>query len=97
MADEFSELGAQRVGISADPEGRQKAFDEKNGFGFPLLSDPKREIAAQFAVKRFGLLPSKRATFVIGTDRRIIGVVRSELDMKGHADKALEILRSEVG
>lgn len=77
--------------------GRQKAFDEKNGFGFPLLSDPKREIAAQFAVKRFGLLPSKRATFVIGTDRRIIGVVRSELDMKGHADKALEILRSEVG
>ena len=75
--------------------GRQKAFDEKNDLGFPLLSDPDREIAALFGVKRFGPLPSKRATFVIGTDRSILGVVRSELDMAGHADQALEILRTQ--
>jgi len=96
LADAFSELGAQRVGISADPVGRQKAFDVKNDLGFPLLSDSKREIAAIFGVKRFGPLPSKRATFVIGTDRTIRGVVNSELDMQGHANKALAILRSEV-
>jgi len=75
---------------------RQKAFDEKNALGFPLLSDPDREIAKRFGVKRFGPLPNKRATFVIGTDRKILGVVQSELDMTGHADQALEILRNEA-
>jgi len=90
------ELGAQRAGISADPVDRQKAFDEKNDLGFPLLSDPNREIAKLFGVKRFGPLPSKRATFVIGADRKILGVVNSELDMSGHADKALSILRENL-
>ena len=73
---------------------RQKAFDEKNTLGFPLLSDPDRKIAEIFGVRRFGPLPSKRSTFVIGTDRRILGIVKSEFDMQGHADKALDILRS---
>ena len=95
MATEFAELGAQRAGISADPVDRQKAFDEKNGLDFPLLSDPDRKIAEIFGVRRFGPLPSKRSTFVIGTDQRILGIVTSEFNMHGHADKALEILRSE--
>lgn len=97
MASEFSELSAQRVGISADPVDRQKAFDEKNNLGFPLLSDPDREIAKLFGVKRFGPFPSKRTTFVIGTNRKILGVINSELDMSGHAAKALAILRSKSG
>lgn len=72
---------------------RQKAFDEKNDLGFPLLSDPDRSVAKHFGVKRFGPLPSKRSTFVIGTDRTLLGVVNSEIDMTGHADRALAILR----
>ena len=82
------------MGISADPVDRQKAFDEKNGFGFPLLSDPDREIARQFGVKRMGPLPSKRATFVIDTDRTVLGVFTSELNMDAHADQALAVLRA---
>ncbi len=82
------------MGISADPVDRQKAFDEKNSLGFPLLSDPERTIARQFGVKRMGPLPSKRSTFVIGSDRRVLGVVSSELDMNKHADEALAILRA---
>lgn len=72
---------------------RQKAFDEKNDLGFPLLSDPDRKVAKHFGVKRFGPLPSKRSTFVIDTDRTLLGVIHSELDMTGHADQALAILR----
>ena len=72
---------------------RQKAFDEKNDLGFPLLSDPDRQVARLFGVRRFGPLPSKRATFVIDTDRTLLGAIHSELDMTGHADQALEILR----
>ena len=82
------------MGISADPVDRQKAFDDKNDLGFPLLSDPDREIARQFGVKRFGPLPSKRATFVIGPDRTLLAAFASELDMEAHADQALAALRS---
>lgn len=80
------------MGISADQVDRQKAFDELNRLGFPLLSDPEREVARRFGVKRLGPLPSKRATFVIDTDRRLLAAIRSETDMLTHADRALEVL-----
>ena len=75
---------------------RQKAFDKKNGLGFPLLSDPDRKIAKQFGVRRFGPLPSRRATFVIDTDRRLLGEITSEFDMNTHADEALELLNEAI-
>ncbi|MFT5201010.1 MAG: peroxiredoxin Q/BCP [Candidatus Aldehydirespiratoraceae bacterium] len=81
------------MGISADPVDRQKEFDDKNTLGFPLLSDPDREVSKAFGVKRMGPLPSKRATFVIGTDRRLLKSIRSETNMLQHADEALEVLR----
>ena len=82
------------MGISADPVDRQKEFDDKNGLGFPLLSDPDREVSKAFGVKRLGPLPSKRATFVIDTDRRLVASIRSETDMLKHADEALEALKA---
>ena len=93
LSADFKDLGASRVGISADPVSRQKAFDDKHGLGYPLLSDPDRKIARLFGVKRMGFLPSKRSTFVIGTDRTILGAISSEFDRAGHGDQALEILR----
>ncbi len=82
------------MGISADPVDRQREFDAKNDLAFPLLSDPSRTVAAQFGVKRFGKLPSKRATFVIDRDRRLLAAITSETSMNKHADDALEALRS---
>jgi peroxiredoxin Q/BCP len=80
------------VGISADSVDRQKEFDDKNELGFPLLSDPSRTIAAQFGVKRFGPIPSKRATFVIDQDRSLVAMIKSETSMTKHADEALQAL-----
>ena len=82
------------MGISADPVDRQKEFDDKNSLGFPLLSDPDRDVSKVFGVKRMGPLPSKRATFVIDTDRRLVKAIRSETNMLTHADEALEALGS---
>ncbi len=82
------------MGISADPVDRQREFDEQNQLGFPLLSDPDRTVARAFGVKRLGPLPSKRATFVIDTDRRLLRSIRSETDMLAHADEALEVLQA---
>lgn len=94
LAGEFAEVGAQRVGISADSVERQAAFAELGGFDYPLLSDPDRSIAKSFGVKRPGPLLNKRATFVIDTDRTVLEVIASETNMEVHADRALETLRS---
>ena len=51
---------------------------------------------AQFGVRRgfAKLSPTKRATFVIGSDLRVLGVIQSEVRMNVHADKALELLQA---
>jgi thioredoxin-dependent peroxiredoxin len=97
LAAEFEAVGAQRVGISADPVDKQRTFSDKHGFDYPLLSDEDRRVAAIFGVKRaLPLLPNKRATFVIGTDSKVIDVIASEINMAKHADLALETLRAQT-
>ncbi len=95
LGSEFEAVGAQRVGISADKVDRQARFDAKHALGYPLLSDPDRTVARQFGVKRPGPLMNKRATFVIGTDRRILAAFSSEMNMEAHADEALSVLRGQ--
>jgi thioredoxin-dependent peroxiredoxin len=95
LGKEFAAVGAQRVGISADGVDKQKAFSDKHSFDYPLLSDPGKDVAAIFGVKRpLGFLPNKRSTFVIGTDSRIVEVISSEVNMDKHADQALATLRA---
>jgi len=97
LAKEFAEVGAQRVGISPDEVSKQQEFSAKHGFDYPLLSDPGGEVARQFGVRRkFGPLLTRRQTFVIGTDRRVLDVIKSEVRMSVHADKALEVLRTRA-
>ncbi|MDA8356773.1 MAG: peroxiredoxin [Actinomycetota bacterium] len=93
LAAEFGAAGAQRVGISADRVDKQKQFSEKYSFDFPLLADPDYAVANQFGVRRaLKALGNRRVTFVIGTDRTVLGVIVSEVSMRAHADRALEIL-----
>lgn len=95
LAAEFAELKANRVGISPDDVAKQQAFSEKHAFDFPLLSDPDGAVASQFGVRRsFGPLLTRRHTFVIDTDRTVLEVIKSELRMAVHADRALEVLRA---
>jgi peroxiredoxin Q/BCP len=98
LAAEFEAVGAQRVGISADPIEKQAKFSEKHAFDYPLLSDTDRQVAAVFGVKRgLSILPNKRATFVIGTDRKVVEVITSEINMDKHADLALKALQAPAG
>ncbi|MFM7067996.1 MAG: peroxiredoxin, partial [Actinomycetes bacterium] len=91
---EYAEVGAQRVGISIDKPASQSKFDQKHGLGYPLLSDPDRSVARRYGVARpLPLFPNKRATFVIGSDRRVLAAIVSETDMTKHADEALDVLR----
>jgi peroxiredoxin Q/BCP len=95
LAAEFAAAGARPVGISGDSVDRQQEFAGRHTLGFPLLSDTEGTVREHFGVKRgFSLAPTKRATFVIAQDRTVLEVVRSELRMSAHADRALAALRA---
>jgi len=70
MAD-FDGGGAQILGISVDAPAANKAFSDKNGLKFPLLSDYTRYVSIQYCgvVTNFaglaGLTASNRAAYVI--------------------------------
>ena len=96
LASEFAEVGAQRFGISRDDVETQRSFSEKHGFDYPLIADTDGSISKVFGTKRIGPVWSKRHTFVIGRDRTVIAAIRSETDMKTHADEALAALRSDA-
>jgi peroxiredoxin Q/BCP len=97
LAKEFAEVGAQRIGISPDDVAKQAEFTAKHSFDFPLLSDPDGAVATQFGVRRrFGPLLTRRQTFVIDTDRRVLDVIKSEVRMDTHADQALAALRARA-
>ncbi|HTS97373.1 MAG TPA: peroxiredoxin [Streptosporangiaceae bacterium] len=99
LAREFADVGAARVGISRDQVSKQQQFADKYSLGYPLLSDADGQVARQFGVRRsvaVGPLVTRRMTFVIGTDRRVLDVIHSEVSMDAHADRALKVLRARA-
>ncbi|MBC8091092.1 MAG: peroxiredoxin [Pseudonocardia sp.] len=96
LAGEFAALGAQPVGISGDNVTAQSTFAGAHSLGYPLLSDAGKKVAKELGAKRAWLpggLATKRMTFVIGQDRRIIEVIASETKFDLHADDALAALQ----
>lgn len=69
--DQFEELDAQVVGISAQDVGSHEKFSDKHGFGFPLLSDPDKTVAAAYGTLGPIGFP-RRSVFIIDAD----GIVR---------------------
>ena len=97
LAAEFAAAGAQRVGISRDEVDKQREFAELYDLDYPLLSDPDGKVAEAMGVKRkllLGSLSTRRMTFVIDTDRRVLEVIHNERTMTDHADRALSALEA---
>ncbi|MEU6591765.1 peroxiredoxin [Streptomyces sp. NPDC046881] len=98
LAAEFAAVGARPVGISGDTVDKQQEFAGRHGLGMPLLSDADGAVRERFGVRRgFSLAPTRRVTFVIAQDRTVLDIVRSELRMNTHADRALAALRAHQG
>jgi peroxiredoxin Q/BCP len=76
-----------------DQVEKQKEFDDKHQLGFPLLSDPDQTVASLLGAKRKGPFGNKRITYVIGQDRTILEIIKSETNMNVHADSALDVLK----
>jgi glutaredoxin-dependent peroxiredoxin len=68
---EFSKINAQVVGIDVNDPWTNKAFAEKNGLTFPILSDYNRDIVRMYNVfhNDFGNLKgytvAKRSVFIL--------------------------------
>src|SRR5882757_1452366 len=94
LASERASVGAQPVGVSPDSVSNQQKFASARSLGYPLLSDEGGAVAKELGVWR-KLLPihTKRVTFVIGEDRKVVEVIRGEIQFDRHADEALRILK----
>jgi peroxiredoxin Q/BCP len=93
----FSELGAEVIGISSDPEESHADFASRLGLPFLLLSDPGGEVRKIYGVgKTLGLLPG-RVTFIIDRSGVIRHVFSSQLNAKKHVEEALRILEAIRG
>jgi peroxiredoxin Q/BCP len=96
LAAEFAALGAQPVGISSDPVAKQSTFATSHSLGYPLLSDEDSAVAKELGAYRPWLpggLHTRRMTYVIDTDRRLVDSFGSEMQFDDHADRALTILQ----
>ncbi len=98
LRDGFTDLknaGITIIGISSDSVKSHKKFQEKNHLPFVILSDAKQKVAELYGVARgflFSWLGSKRVTFLIGKDGRIVDVLKN-IDLKHHADQIIKIFK----
>lgn len=90
---EFKDLGAEVIGISADSLQSHINFKSKFNLPFILLSDNDKKLRKLFGVENDLLFIPGRQTFVINKEGKIILIFNS---MSGniHIIKALEILKN---
>jgi peroxiredoxin Q/BCP len=67
----------QVIGVSFDSAESHKSFADKYKLNFTLLADPDGKIVDAFGVKMDGRKISKRVSFLIGLDGKIIHVTNS--------------------
>jgi len=100
MLAEFTEYGAELIGISVDGPWCHTAFSQARKLHFPLLADfePKGEVARKYGVYRADEGTSERALFVIDGNGRIHWSYVSPIGVNPGADgilKALEDLQQK--
>lgn len=94
--EDFTDLGAEVIGVSSDSIVSHQKFVSKHKLPFILLSDEDKNIRKLFGVPTalFGLLPG-RVTYV--TDEKgIIRLIFDNLSAKIHIEKALQMLKKIV-
>ncbi len=92
--EDFTEAGADVIGVSPDSAEDHQAFKAKHRLPFTLLTDRSGAAAQAMGVKKvFGLLPG-RVTFVIDRDSILRHRFDSALRMKDHAAEALELVKT---
>ena len=90
---DFQDLGAEVIGVSADSVASHQNFQQKYKLPFILLSDADKKLRRLFGVPStlFGLIPG-RVTYVFDASGTCIYIF-DNLSAKNHIDKALQALQ----
>ncbi|WP_273567695.1 peroxiredoxin [Maribacter halichondriae] len=91
--EDFTNLGAEVVGISSDSAKMHRKFTSTYDLPFVLLSDPNKKTRKLFGVENriFNLLPG-RETFVFDKQGKLI-MVFNNMNTSQHVKKALQALK----
>lgn len=91
---DFTNAGAEVIGVSSDSDDSHHAFAEHHALPFRLVADRDGSLRKAFGVpKTLGLLPG-RVTYVIDRDGVVQHIFNSQLAPKRHIDEALKTLDS---
>jgi peroxiredoxin Q/BCP len=93
--EDFVGAGAEVIGISADSVDSHERFGAKHRLPFTLASDREGNTARAYGVGTsfMGLLPG-RVTYVIDREGIIRDAFSSQLRVKTHVERALELVRT---
>ena len=96
----FRKLGAEVLGVSRDSVKSHDNFCAKQGFAFPLVSDPDERLCKAFDVikpkKLYGreFIGVERSTFLIDP-AGVVPAAWRKVKVGGHADAVLDTLKTE--
>jgi peroxiredoxin Q/BCP len=89
----FSDAGAEVIGISSDSVDKHAAFADHHKLPFTLLSDEGGKVRKLYRVPTsLGFIPG-RVTYVIDRDGTVRQVINSMLNIGGHINDALDVVR----
>lgn len=88
---ELSQLNATIAGVSTDSTDSHARFADRHHIGFRLIADPERRITRAYDADRW-LGFTKRVTYVIDTDKKIIGAFHHELSAQKHLEDVRRVL-----
>jgi len=91
--ENFSDLGALVIGISADSIESHKNFEEKYNLPFILLSDTKNEVRKLFGVPKNILIIPGRVTYIIDRNGIVKYKFNSQLNAEKHIENSLQKLQ----
>ncbi len=94
-ASELGTLSANVVGVSGDKEESHQRFAEKHSVPFSLIADPERRIIKAYGASMPILNRTLRVTYVIDTNRHILGAFHHELSAAKHLSDVKAVLGAE--
>lgn len=95
--EDFTDLGAEVIGISGDDETSHDKFAKKYELPFTLLSDKNKKVRNLFGVKSslMGLLPG-RVTYVIDKNGNVQLIFENQFGAEKHIEESLAILKENM-
>lgn len=94
---DFTDLGAEVIGISSDSVDSHNAFAKQYKLPFILLSDTDKKIRKLFGVPSglLGVLPG-RVTYIVDKQGKVVLVFDDSINATKHIAEALEAMKKIV-